>query len=161
MSSVCFDTHILIWGVRGQATKGQEHNIEKARYLINQCGEEGIKIMVPSVVVAEFLCGVDPELSGAASQLMHDRFIVLPFDTQAALHFAEMWRNKKHLKGEIGISRAEIKADLMIIATAVARGAKCIYSEDVGLKNTAQGYIEVKPLPGIATQIPMPIEDAL
>jgi predicted nucleic acid-binding protein len=157
MNLVCFDTHIVIWGVRGKATLGQEDNIEKAKYLISMCDKDGIKIMIPSVVVAEVLCALEPRLHSAVSELMHRRFIVPPFDTQAALHFAEMWRNKKNIKDESGISRAEMKADFMITATALARGANCIYSEDSGLKKFAQGYIDVKSLPNVENQ--MSIED--
>jgi len=141
MNLVCFDTQIIIWGVKRQATPGQEDNIDKAK-----CEKDGIDIMVPSVVVAEILCALEPGLH-----------IVPPFDTQAALHFAEMWRNKKQLKDESGISRAEMKADYMITATAIARGAKCIYSQDAGLKKFAQDYIDVRPLPSIERQ--MSIED--
>ncbi|NET33493.1 MAG: type II toxin-antitoxin system VapC family toxin [Cyanothece sp. SIO1E1] len=159
MELVCFDTHIIIWGVRGKATPGQEQNIYKAKYLISKCDEDGIKIMVPSVVVAEVLCALEPRLHSAVSELMHRQFIVPPFDTQAALHFAEMWRNRKQPKDDSGISRAEMKADFMITAIAMARGAKCIYSEDVGLKKFAQDYINVRPLPSIERQ--MSLEDAL
>lgn len=161
MNLVCFDTHIIIWGVRGKATPGQEDSIEKAKYLINKCEKDGIKIMVPSVVVAEVLCALEPGLHNAVSELMHRRFIVPPFDTKAALHFAKMWRNKKQLKddSEMSISRAEMKADFMITATAFARGANCIYSEDAGLKNFAQDYIDVRSLPNVERQ--MSIEDVL
>ncbi len=159
MDLVCFDTHIIIWGVRRKATSGQEDRIEKSEYLINKCEKDGIKIMVPSVVVAEVLCALDPGLHNAVSELMHHRFIVPPFDTQAALHFAKMWRDKKQLKddGEMSISRAEMKADFMITATALARGASCIYSEDAGLKKFAQDYIDVRSLPSVERQ--MSIED--
>lgn len=50
-----------------------------------------------------------------------------------------------------------MKADLMIIATALAKGASCIYSEDSGLKKFAQDYIDGKPLPNIEKQ--MSLED--
>jgi predicted nucleic acid-binding protein len=140
-----------------QATPGQEENIEKAKYLIDKCEKDEIKVMVPSVVVAELLCALDPKLHNAFSELMHRRFIVPSFDTQAALYFANMWRNKKQLKAGGGISRSEMKADFMITATALARGASCIYSEDSGLKMFAQDYIDVKPLPNVERQ--MSIED--
>ena len=153
MDLVCFDTHIIIWGVREKATLGQEDKIEKSKYLISMCEKNGIKIMVPSVVIAEVLCALEPRLHSAVSELMHRRFIVPPFDTQAALHFAEMWRNKKQPKDESGISRSEMKADYMIIATARARGANCIYSEDSGLKKFAQDYVDVKPLPHVERQM--------
>lgn len=122
MDLVCFDTQIIIWGVKKQATPGQEGNIEKAKYLIVMCEKDGVKIMVPSVVVAELLCALEPKLHSAFSELMHRRFIVPPFDTQAALHFADMWRNKKQIRDESGISRSEMKADFMITATAFTRG---------------------------------------
>lgn len=157
MDLVCFDTQIIIWGVKKQATSGQEGNIEKAKYLIAMCEKDGVKIMVPSVVVAELLCALEPKLHGAFSELMHRRFIVPPFDTQAALHFADMWRNKKQIRDDSGISRSEMKADFMITATALARGASCIYSEDPGLKKFAQDYIDVRPLPNVEKQ--MSIED--
>jgi predicted nucleic acid-binding protein len=140
-------------GVRGKATAGQEDNIEKAKYLIRECERDGIKMMVPSIVVAEVLCALEPQLHSAVSEFMHRRFIVPPFDTQAALHFAGMWSKQKQLKGKHGISRAEMKADLMITATALAKGAKWIYSEDIGLRKFAHDYIEVRPLPSIEKQL--------
>jgi hypothetical protein len=81
MDLVCFDTHIIIWGVRGRATSGQEDKIEKAKYLIGKCEKDNIKIIVPSVVVAEVLCALEPKLHNAVSELMHRKFIVPPFDT--------------------------------------------------------------------------------
>ena len=42
-----------------------------------------------------------------------------------------------------------MKADYLIMATALAKGADCIYSEDAGLKKFAQGHINVRPLPNI------------
>lgn len=159
MDLVCFDTHIIIWGVRKKATPGQEDKIEKAKYLISKCKEDEVQIMIPSVVVAEVLCALEPRLHSAVSELMHRQFIVPPFDTQAALHFAKMWRSRKQPKGEGTVSRAEMKADYMITATAIAKGAKCIYSEDAGLKKFAQEYIDVRSLPSIERQ--MSIEDSL
>jgi PIN domain nuclease of toxin-antitoxin system len=35
MDLVCFDTHIIIWGIKQQATAGQEANIDKAKNLIS------------------------------------------------------------------------------------------------------------------------------
>lgn len=50
-----------------------------------------------------------------------------------------------------------MKADFMIAATALARGADCIYSEDIGLRRFAQDYIDVRPLPNVERQ--MSLED--
>lgn len=40
MNLVCFDTHIIIWGIKKQATPGQEGNIEKAKDLIEMCEKD-------------------------------------------------------------------------------------------------------------------------
>jgi predicted nucleic acid-binding protein len=153
MKLICFDTQIIIWGVRKYATVRQEINIEKAKYLIESCEKEQIKIMIPSVVVAEVLCALEPSLHNSFNQLITRKFMVMPFDTQAALYFAKLWREKKQIKDTIEISRSEMKADFMIVATALARGADCIYSEDKGLRKFAQDYIKVKPLPSFDKQI--------
>ncbi|MEM9214632.1 MAG: PIN domain-containing protein [Cyanobacteria bacterium P01_F01_bin.150] len=153
MNLVCFDTQILIWGVKQQATPGQEANIEKARHLIQMCDENNIRVIVPSIVVAELLCNLPKKIHNDFRQLMQNRFIVSPFDTQAALHFANMWQSRSTNRG--GISRSEMKADFMIIAIALAHKAECIYSEDDGLTKFAKDYILVKPLPIVTKQLPI------
>ena len=110
-------------------------------------------MMVPSVVVAELLCALKPTEHNAFSERMHRRFIVPPFDTKAALHYAQIWSKKRGETDIEKISKPAKKADLMIIATAIAKGAERIYSQDKGLKNLAQGYIEVKPLPSFENQM--------
>lgn len=157
MNLVCFDTNGVIWGVKKQATVGQEENIEKARFLIEKCEREGIKIMVPSVVIAEFLCREEIQSYNKLVELMNRSFIIPPFDTQAAVHFATLRRNRKQLGvDEDKVERKEMIADLMIIAIALARKADCIYSGDKNLAKFAKGYIDVKALPIIE---PPAIED--
>jgi predicted nucleic acid-binding protein len=148
MDLVCFDTQIIIWGIKKDATPGQEDMIVKAEHLIQQCEEERIQIIVPAIVVAELLSGLKPESYSEFTAFMQRRFMVIPFDTQAALHFAVMWRNRKQSLID-AVTRTEMRTDYLIIATAKARGAKCIYSEDPHLSNFAQNYIEVKGLPSI------------
>jgi predicted nucleic acid-binding protein len=148
MGLVCFDTHMIIWGVQGLNAKPgrEEERIEKAKYLISTCEENDVKIMVPSIVLSEVLCALHMNHHVKVAELMHRRFIVSPFDVQSAIQFARIWSNKKKITE---ISRHEMKADYMIIATALARKAECIYSEDKGLKNFAQDYIEIKSLPDL------------
>ena len=149
MSLVCFDTQIIIWGVKKQATPGQEPNIDKAEFLIEQCEKDKIQVMLPSIVVAELLCAIDPSQYSAFNQIMQSRFMIIPFDMIAAAYFGKMWQERKKIESKKieGISRAEMKADLMIIATALSRKAECIYSEDGPLTRFAQDFIEVRPLP--------------
>jgi hypothetical protein len=51
--AICFDTAPLIWGVRGDASPGQEPMIERARSFIAELTTKGFAIMVPSPVIAE------------------------------------------------------------------------------------------------------------
>jgi predicted nucleic acid-binding protein len=151
-SIVCFDAHIIIWGIRNLATLGQEEKRLRAKYLIDKCEQERKQIIVPSIVVAELLAGIEPDQRNDFISVMYKRFIIPPFDTQAAMLFSNIWHSKKHAqRGDI--TRAEMKADYMIVAIAKARGAECIYTEDDGLKKFATGHIDIKPLPIVPPQI--------
>lgn len=109
--------------------------------------------MVPSIVVAELLCNLDPKVHNDFNKLILRNFIVPPFDSQAALYFGKIWQQKRQGHNKVGVSRAEMKADFMITATALARGAKCIYTEDIALQKFARDFIEVRPLPSVQEQL--------
>lgn len=61
MNLVCFDTQVLIWGVKREASENQEHMIARTQYLIEQCEEKKYKILIPSIVVGELLMGTDQQ----------------------------------------------------------------------------------------------------
>lgn len=146
---VCFDTQIVIWGMKEDAIPEQEHMIARATALIEKCQEDATKIIVPSIVVAELLSGASERESNQLLAALQKHFIVPPFDIQAAQYFAKLWRDKElreGLKNE-GATRAEMKADCLIVATAVARGARYIYSHDPKLEKFGRGHIEVRGLP--------------
>lgn len=151
MSLVCFDTQVVIWSVKGEAKPGQEDMIPKARHLLQKCEDEGIKIVIPSIVIAELLSGLNPERHNDFSRTMQKRFIVPPFDTMAAAYFAKIWRSKKQIRQELTdtkmATRAEMKADSMIVAIAVAHKVSCIYSHDEPLKKFAKGFVDTRELP--------------
>jgi predicted nucleic acid-binding protein len=78
--------------------------------------------------------------------------MVAQYDIRAALYYAKIWRaksDKSKLKElqENGKTRQELKADRMIVATALANGSECIYSHDGGLKVFGDGFIEVRSVP--------------
>ena len=90
---------------------------------------------------------------------MGKTFRIIPFDDLAAKYFAEIWQKNKASRmtaREKGISRAEIKADYMIVATAAAHKAFCIYSNDPHLPMFSEGYVEVRRLPDVPPeQLPL------
>ncbi len=151
-SIICLDTQIVIWGVKKQATPDQSEMILRAEYLLEKFQSNGTKILVPAIVVAEILAGIDERKHDQFTQSMNKFFIVPPFDTQAAQHFAKMWMANKALRNKLstkGITRSEMKADCLIVATAVARGCSCVYSHDDQLGKFAHGHIDVKELPTV------------
>ena len=57
----CFDSNIVGWAIRGDATSGQEDNILKAKALFKTCQEEKIKILIPAIAFGEVLCPISLE----------------------------------------------------------------------------------------------------
>lgn len=157
MNLVCFDNNVLVWGVKEQATPGQEGMIPRTKVFIHKLQEDRIHVLIPSVVIAEFLMPIPPDMHATVINLFDRGFVVVPFDTAAASQFAKIWLSNKgqELVDSLirnGSTRAELKVDSLIVATAVSQRAECIYSHDGGVKAFAQGFIEVKEIPFISTQ---------
>jgi predicted nucleic acid-binding protein len=152
MSLVSLDTNILIWAIKEQASPGQEEMILRSKKLLEDIRKNRQRAMVSTIVVSEFLINVDPGLMPLTIDLIEKTFIVVPFDTQSAMMFARIWQEKNKSKiieelKQSGIGRQQLKADCLIVASAVARKATCIYSHDQGLKRFAEGFIPVQPIP--------------
>lgn len=83
-----------------------------------------------------------------------------PFDFQAASHYARLFKisikGLKKERHEHQLTTRDIKADLMIVASALAQGATCIYSNDQGLMKVAGNAIKVEKLPSLARQERLP-----
>ena len=168
MKRVCLDNHILIWGVRGMSTPGQEQEIERAKQLFEDLDQSDARVMIPSVVVAEFLAGVPKPQHGNLLDVLNRRFQIPPFDTRTAALAAELWREaaerNPHLKDQVkeafpGTEKAKIKADIMILATALARNADILYTHDGPLAKVAEGRIDVSELPPLRPkQADLPLE---
>jgi hypothetical protein len=159
MEIICLDTHILVWGIKQDASDGQEHMVPIARSFIKSLGDDkNIKVMVPSVVVGELLMRVPPEKHEEVNRLFYSRFMVPSYDIAAASCFARIWQEKKNIfpqfKEEFPDStREELKADCQIVAIAVTHGARCIYSYDDNLTKFANGHIEVRKMPEVVEQM--------
>jgi len=46
---------VLVWGIRQD---GDSEEVDKAKWLFKDIGESGTQIMVPSLVVSEYLSGI-------------------------------------------------------------------------------------------------------
>lgn len=155
MSIVCFDTHVLIWGIKEDAEEDQKAKIEEAKYLIQKMQDDDHQVIIPSIALAEFLCGIDPSRRPELINTIYSHFRVIPFDTAAAAIYANMWHQlgkekRVQIRDEEKITRSVLKADMMIVATALSRDAWCIYSEDGGIKNVSEAIrFEVRDLPAL------------
>ena len=74
-----------------------------------------------------------------------------------ASHFSRIWQAKKASNTiqellSAGKTKQELKADSMLVAIAVSRGAECIYSHDEGVRKFGEDYILVQEIPFIPKQ---------
>ncbi len=94
MKLVCLDNHILIWGIKEEATPGQEDMVHKARLFFKWLDENDIKALIPANVLAEFLMLISHERHEEVIRLFNKYFIVVPFDAAAASCYAKVWQER-------------------------------------------------------------------
>lgn len=144
MSLVCFDNMVLIWGLRPETANPQDKaKIARADQLIKRLGSDGSSIMIPAIVVTEFLIGTagkEVEFLGILSK----RFQIVPFDASAALIAAKLFLKHKNVQMQSGNnsngnSSTKVKSDIQLVATAISRKVGVIYSHD-GFVRTLCGY---------------------
>ena len=154
MKIICLDNHVLIWGIKEQCSKGQEAMIPLTKRFIESIDND-TSVLVPAIVVAEFLMPFPSEFHATIINLFNKNFIIAPFDALCASKFSVVWNTNKDKAEELlkaGATRGELKADGLIVATAIARKAECIYSYDKWISSIAKGFIDVKEIPFIPEQ---------
>nr|VFK60538.1 MAG: PIN domain [Candidatus Kentron sp. TUN]VFK69972.1 MAG: PIN domain [Candidatus Kentron sp. TUN] len=145
--------------------EGQLDMIQRTKGFFSDCEEQKTIIMVPFVVVGEFLTGFPENEHALIIKSLHDSFIISPYDLQASLIFASLFSKKtksreiNQIKIDHQSTRAELKADSMIVATAIAKKAEILYSHDQALKKFAQNHIQVSEIPRYTDQIGLPLLD--
>ncbi|MCH8044425.1 MAG: PIN domain-containing protein [Planctomycetes bacterium] len=151
------DVHILIWGLRNQLPPDPERASLPARCakLIEKLPSP---ILLPSVALGEYLIGCDPDTRDQELDEIARNYFVAPFDDKAAAIAAEIWDNKvvDRVKREAKIGKQAVKADIQILATAIAQGATSLYVEDRHYNNFLQDKIIIKSIPTEAELSPQP-----
>ncbi len=126
----CVDTSLVVAILRGKAN-AQRHRLVSL---------DPLKVFIPSVVLAELLHGCEKSAAPAANRVKVHGFIspfaTLPFDAQAATHYAEIKRDLEKSGRLIGNN------DLLIAATARAHGFTLISRNDA----------EFSRVPGLQTE---------
>lgn len=142
---VTLDTNVLIWGVKQAATDGQENKIREAQALLVKLAADQHTIALTTMAVAEYLAAFAMRDRLRQRKIIIERFPILPFDQNAMDVAADLLYDKTRLKDAQGAggTRQCVKADLAIVATAIAHNVSTIYSEDTGMAAIAQGKIPV------------------
>lgn len=158
MKQVAFDNHVLLWGIREHATSGQEEMIPRTKQLLEECHRSKMTMMIPSVVLAELLTAIEPKNHAMVHNLIKQSFLVPPFDSASSVIFARLWQERQEsgvidqIRKDLGATRQELKADCMIVASAIAHKADVIYSHDEKLRKFANGSIAVLEVPRLQGQ---------
>lgn len=162
MRRVTVDTNILIWGVRGFATAGQEDKIGKARLFFEWLDRAKDELVLTAPAISEFLVGGTPESRARQMRELSDSFQILPFDAAAAETAAELRSDAEFISRlgvDTGKTRVCIKADIAIVATALAGKVQQMFSDDRGLRAVAtRGGLSCLEMPG--TEVTAPPESA-
>jgi predicted nucleic acid-binding protein len=126
INKVAVDTHILIWGVEGNASAGQQNKIQQAEALIARLDEEDFEVYVPALVAGEFLYGFDKSDRPKARSILNNHFSVADYNSLSAERAAEVF--------------SQLQED-------GSHDIDLLYCEDEPLTEVAAGYLEVREMP--------------
>ena len=155
---VSIDAQILIWGIKKQATANRAHMIARASAFFERCRNDRTKLILPAQALAEYLVGFDDATRNRSIVMLERTFIIAPFDAKAASVAASLQRDRDLLRDigeEYGLRKQTIKADINVLASAIASGSTRLISEDAEMVKLAQGRIIVDLLPTIQRQTDM------
>lgn len=151
---ICFDTMVLVWGVQGAATTGQEEMIARTRRYISSLRAQNDLIMIPTPALAEYLQGFDTDERKRQLQVLERHFFIPAFNLPAAYLAAGLARNAAHDNDTI--PRQTVKTDIQILATAIVSGAtQLVTHEKAHFERLAAGRIEILEVPNVHEQEPL------
>lgn len=160
---VCLDSDILIWGLKKEATDGQEHMIIKAEAFISYLYKLKKRIIIPAPILTELTWILDKEKRDLVVDIMSKRFIIAPFDKKAALICSDLlsqfksYKEYENIKNELGKRR--LKFDTMIIAIAISNECEQFYTNNVDDYKLASKHIVISQIPFIPQQTEFPFKN--
>lgn len=151
----CFDTQILIWGIRGEAQDGQEEMVPRTKKFIHSVGERRERVIVPAPALAEFLVGSETKKARTSelADIFGRQFAIAPFDLPCVKLAAEI-QERSFIAALIadGADRHKLKVDAMIIAIAKCHGATSVVTNDPHFERLAYQIIKIMPVPDVEFQ---------
>ncbi len=157
---VCLDTQILLWAIKEESSDPKNTNmIRWAKLFLRELDKwDDVRVMIPSVVVAELMIDVDMDKYETAIEILKNHIMIAPFDLSASLIYSRIWNQKsdiiKSLIDSREMSKSHIKYNCQIISSAVAQEAVCIYSYDEYMKVIADKIIDVHKMPSVQDNLP-------
>ncbi|HOA51073.1 MAG TPA: PIN domain-containing protein [Thermogutta sp.] len=150
--SVILDTNILVYAIRPDDCN--DDRAKRAKDFISDISrDDEADILIPAVVVAEFLCGCDSGFEDAVRNLQ-EHFKIVPFDMNAACQYRQVVTTRRRRSGSDQDEAKQLAAaerntvDEMIVATALAARAQELITYDQGLINLAKAVgIDAKEPP--------------
>lgn len=159
LAPIGIDTNILIYESLNEkkllAIDDKEQRNEKvlqhrrARRLLRRCHEEKRPVMLSIISVGEYLVKVENSQRDEMAKRLDRRFVIAPYNRQAAIFAARIVESTKNPKKAVRIvgGRPVVMADAKIIASLIAAEASLVYLHDGGAIKMASGFIPAKPLP--------------
>jgi predicted nucleic acid-binding protein len=130
-------------------TDAQKQFHLRARLLAAELEEDDAEIVVPTVLIGEYLVGCDQADWVRVVQSFAEQFVCPDFDLPACQQAALV--RQKHLKetkGQIYKERRNVlSADVKILGTALAQRVKRLYTCDADFRKLASSFIEALDLP--------------
>lgn len=156
------DTQVLIWGVQEISSPSQGDMVPRAKLFIDHLSTlKNVRVILPSIVVGEYLAGVRPEEHDTVIQQFRRRFEIVPYDVAAAACAAQLWRKHKaesisnagrEVLPIVPCDRTALIADIQILGTAMTRQVTWIFSEDPHIQRLSEvsGRIAALPIPDVS-----------
>jgi predicted nucleic acid-binding protein len=139
-----FDNNILVWGTRKDLDPVDDHGRDiadlqrRARVLFLELERKSIEVVIPEIVISEYLCGVPLKDHNAVISTFHERFFCQPFDALAAAISASLFFYSRSLDDELRRPKRLLKIDTMVVASAKAAICTVFYSNDERCRKLAQ-----------------------
>lgn len=131
---------------------------ERIDYLLQGLSDAKQRVLIPTPVLAEYLVNAGQDKDVRLQEFTTSKvFLVAAFDLRAAVECAmiEDGNSQNGKKLSPVESKAKVKFDRQIIAIAIARGAKTIYTGDNGLAACArENHLNVV----MTWEVPLPPE---
>jgi predicted nucleic acid-binding protein len=155
---ICFDTMVLVWGIQGKASPGQEEMVARTKRYIDSLRDENEQILIPAPVVSEYLQHFDTDERKRQIRALERYFLLPAFNLPAAYLAAGIayQRQRSGATSAEGTSRQAIKTDIQILATAIVNNARLLVTHNLAdFENLAQlagGRIRVADVPNVHSQ---------